>query len=103
MSWNYRVIHRKTTDPEEPDTFAIHEVYYNNGGSPVMVTVSEIAPISDSYNGLDKVLKHYMKAIQKPILEYEDFTRKGYNGGRNGKGSNEKPVSAKAKEEPDDM
>jgi hypothetical protein len=93
MSWNYRVIHRKTKDPDEPDVFSIHEVYYNKGGTPEMVTVSEIAPISNTYNGLVKNLKHYMKALQKPILEFDDFTHDGYNGGQDDKG----------KEDPDDM
>jgi len=68
MTWNYRVIQRV-----EPTTYAIHEVYYDNG-IPKLVTENAVAPMGESPEELRRDCQHYILALDKPILDYDkDF------------------------------
>ena len=79
--WNYRIIYHpaskykvgeKELDREE--YLAIHEVYYNDDGKPDSMTVNEIVvgdDGEDSLASLKWILENQLKALEKPILEYE--------------------------------
>lgn len=66
MAWNYRVL-------KHPDGFlAVHEVYYTNN-NPDSCTVEPIDLSGDDLKHLKSILKGVQKALEKPILNYEDF------------------------------
>lgn len=76
--WNYRVI-RKTHDCESiinPGekwvTFGIHEVYYTDG-KPSMTTEDAMEPHGETLEELLEDMKHFQLALDKPVLNYEDF------------------------------
>lgn len=86
MSWNYRVIHQVVDGEHQYD---VHECYYNKAGSPVAISKSHVAPFGETFDSLRKDMKAYMRAIQEPILEYNDFTIKDDNIDR----GKEKPMN----------
>ena len=76
--WNYRVI-RKTHDFESLTNpgekwvqFGIHEVYYRNG-EPSMCSVDAMEPHGETLDELLEDMKHFQSALDKPVLNYEDF------------------------------
>ena len=67
MSWNHRVLAHKQG---EDVWFEIHEVYYNEKGTPNGYT-SETTPLSvgcDTLEGLKWVLEKMTECLQKPVL-----------------------------------
>lgn len=68
--WNYRVILKD-------DEYAIHEVYYDDQGEPEACTVDPVGPVGDTLADLVKDMDHYLRALKRPVLEYEDFANKG--------------------------
>lgn len=73
MSWNYRVI-RHVKNNEE--FYHVHEVYYDDNGTPTMVSTEPIAPYAESVEDLKWVLERMLEALDKPILDYEYFKNK---------------------------
>lgn len=76
--WNYRIV-RKTheqeslTNPGEKWVqFGIHEVYYTDG-EPSMTTVDAMEPHGETLEELLEDMKHFQLALDKPVLNYEDF------------------------------
>ena len=79
--WNYRIVYhppskykvgKKEFDREE--YLAIHEVHYDNDENPVSMTVDEIVTGDEgkaSLVSLKWILENQLKALEKPILEYE--------------------------------
>ncbi len=70
MTWNYRVVRK--TDEAEP-LYGIHEVYYDSDGKPEMVTVEPVAIVGDSLLELQEEFVHYLRALLKPVLNYEEI------------------------------
>lgn len=70
MTWNYRIVHKKTDEYEE---WAIHEVYYTADGEPYAVTVNPIAPLGETFDEFVDDMSHYFVALNKPVLEYDDI------------------------------
>lgn len=71
MTWNHRVIKRKDGDKEY---FGIHEVHYDENGKPGACTENAIS--IDYYESLADVLwvlDRMREALDKPVLNYEDF------------------------------
>jgi len=68
MSWNYRVIKHDEGD----EWYAIHEVYYEDD-EPSNVTVEPVYPSGSTHEEFEQNLRYYMKALEKPSLNYEDF------------------------------
>ncbi len=64
-TWNYRVINRD-------DTFAIYEAYYDDAGNVISITAEPVAPLGESLAELRADLEHYRKALDEPVLRYED-------------------------------
>ncbi len=79
--WNYRVVYhppskykvgKKELDREE--YLAIHEVHYDDDENPVSMTIDEIVTGDEgeaSLVSLKWILENQLKALDKPILEYE--------------------------------
>ena len=85
MSWNYRVIRTLHPGPpgfEPEEILDVHEVYYlDDEITPRAITVTAVAPCGhDGLDSLKEVLELYAKALEKPILNYADFTDDGYIG-----------------------
>jgi len=70
VSWNYRVI--RHVEPDWDETFAIHEVYYNDDGEPDGCTTEAIIAGEDLQD-LDRILDMMRRALSEPILAESDF------------------------------
>lgn len=67
--WNYRVILKD-------GQYAIHEVFYNDQEEPEACTVDSIGPVGDTLAELVEDMEHYARALERPVLVYEDFSEK---------------------------
>lgn len=76
--WNHRVVHRRYPDSAEPDEdfYAIHEAHYAEGtpvdGMPRTITVEPVAPSECSLDDLRWVLQRMLRALDKPVIEYDE-------------------------------
>jgi len=68
MSWNYRVMKSYPATRPEP-WYSIREVYYDNHGEVDGWTVDEIAPASDTVEGLLEILGLMRNCLDKPVLD----------------------------------
>lgn len=66
MSWNNRVLVHE--DSEGDYFFQIHEVYYNEDGSPRGYTARGTTPHGNSIEDIDWGLDMMKKCLNKPIL-----------------------------------
>jgi hypothetical protein len=73
-TWNYRVI-RKSETETSPKYLEIHEVYYDDTGKPVSVTMEGITPYADDIDALASELRRMSEALTKPVLDYSDFDK----------------------------
>ena len=71
MPWNYRVIHRKHANDE--DTYAIHEVYYNDYGEITLWSQDGIEPAGLTLEELRADIDMQRAALTKPILEWKEL------------------------------
>lgn len=75
--WNYRLLARTVSNEIE---FGIYEVYYEND-EPVSCSTNPIYPSTygSDENFLDSIkweLNAMKLAVEKPILDYDDFPKK---------------------------
>lgn len=82
MSWNYRVVRRVYDNipgriGEKEIVFAIHDAYYDNhfDRHPKSISVDPQSIIGTSYEELKSDLSKYIKAFEKPVLDYHDLTK----------------------------
>lgn len=72
--WNHRVV-RRTEDDEE--LLSLHEAHYADGadpaGRPDTITLHPVAPYAEDIDGLRQVLDRMRAALDKPVLDYDDF------------------------------
>lgn len=52
--------------------FGIHEVYYSDG-KPSMCSVDPMEPHGETLDELLEDMKHFQSALDKPVLDYDDF------------------------------
>lgn len=81
--WNYRIVATYIQDSGELGRhdvrFAIHEVHYDDNGIPVGFTENPIDPISftselsDPIESVNWQLDAMKLALEKPILDYDNF------------------------------
>ena len=64
MSWRYRVMRQHYEHDDEPDTFAIHEVYDDGGWAEQPADVS-----AESVAGLRELLSLMALALDEPVLD----------------------------------
>lgn len=69
MNWNHRVVKRTYEDEE---WYAVHEIYYD-GDKPWGITTEPSAPGGETIEELKEELDRFRKALNKPVLNYEDF------------------------------
>jgi len=79
LTWNYRVIRRKTS---AGDVFAIHEVYYDAGGRIEAITADPTHPEGETLAELKDDALAYLAAFAKPVLDYDDVVKQIESGGR---------------------
>ena len=71
MTWNHRLVHQRR---DGTDFFGIHEVFYDEDGRPVNVTVDPMdVGWFESKEEIALELHMMAKALDEPVLEYEDF------------------------------
>ncbi|TWV95670.1 hypothetical protein [Chitinophaga pinensis] len=70
MSWNYRVMKRKSESGEYD--YGIHEVFYNEKGEVIFWTLESLVPVCPSEEGLREELHLMLKALKEETIVYED-------------------------------
>jgi hypothetical protein len=73
MTWNNRIIRHKG---EIKDWYAVHEVYYNDDGSPALITEEPIDITGETVKELVSSLIFMLRDVCKyrhNILNFEDF------------------------------
>jgi len=72
--WNYRVVRRKFSDDySEYSEFNIYEVYYDENGKVNAWVARPMEPYGNSINDLKEDLGMFMKALELPVLAWEDM------------------------------
>lgn len=69
MTWNYRVVHRLVSNEH---IYAIHEAYYDDN-KKTSITEEPVHPQGESLDELKRDCEHYLQALERPVLEYDDF------------------------------
>jgi len=64
--WDYRVIRKG-------EEYAIHEVYYDDQGAVETCTVEPVGVAGDTLAELREDLAHYIRALDRPVLVYEEM------------------------------
>lgn len=67
MTWNYRIIKKKTEGFDEV-YYEMHEVYYNDDGSIYALTENPIAPYGATIKELKQSLSYMQAAFEKKVL-----------------------------------
>ena len=70
MTWDHRVL---AHEHKGELTFEIHEVFYNDDGTPNMCTENAVGVAGDTLPELAKTLRLMLSALTEPILNYADF------------------------------
>jgi hypothetical protein len=96
-SWNYRVVHRKhigRTPEFDEDSYAIHEVYYDDNGKMRAVSKEPAPAYAEDLQGLDWVLRKFREAYEKDVVEWDSIPEKGSKpfGVQNDTLDNEEPL-----------
>jgi|LakMenEpi03Aug12_release.lakeMendotaPanAssembly.Ray.scaffolds.fasta_scaffold3622744_1 hypothetical protein len=68
---NYRLVRKST--PSGENTFNIHEVFYSKHGNPEYCSGQQLKNSTDDINEIRTLLIKLLKALDKPVLKYEDF------------------------------
>jgi len=74
MTWNYRILEHRNVDGGL--WFAIHEVYYDEAGTPKLCSEEPCFAYGEDIESLATNAEYMMKALIKPILSYNDFDNK---------------------------
>lgn len=70
MSWNHRVV-RRVYETGEVE-YAIHEAFYDIGKEPgVSITKEAVTAHAETMEGLREALQEMLKAVAKPVLDWE--------------------------------
>jgi hypothetical protein len=69
-SWDRRVVVMTAENDGEP-LFALREVFYNQDGMPI--GHGEPSVMSETMDGLAKLLDHMREALAQPALKPQDF------------------------------
>ena len=71
MTWNYRIVRKE-------DYLEIHEVFYGTDGAPKMVTTDSVCVGGEDLEELKQDMTHYLEALNKPVLEYDEIGKKSF-------------------------
>ena len=81
MSWGYGVVH--TVFPNGEDRYAIHELYYGEGGCLNSCTVDPVTFTGETADELKDVFFRVAKAFLGPVHEmafFEEMNKAGATG-----------------------
>ena len=54
--------------------YSIHEAYYNKGNDKARsITETSVLPVGEDVKELRWILERMLEALDKPVLDYEDF------------------------------
>ena len=76
MIWNYRIIRtvpRHALTELEEEFYNIHEVYYDEDGTPELISEEPIAIWGITLQELKNDLVYYLDAFDLPVLEMSYF------------------------------
>lgn len=73
MSWNHRVVRKEYTYPDGyvEVSYGIHEVFYVEGETSLAFTTNPVAPVGESVEELRITLERMLRALDKPVIDYE--------------------------------
>lgn len=74
MTWDYRILEHKNVDGTS--WFAIHEVYYDEAGTPELCSEEPCFAHGEDAETLITDMEYMMKALIKPVLNYNQFGNK---------------------------
>lgn len=74
MTWNHRLVRRK--DGRGVEFYAVHEVYYDDRGRPVAVTLDPVPVQGESPDGASELHAMMIEAFVRPILDYDNIPPK---------------------------
>lgn len=79
------MIRHRNGDGDGIDFFQIHEVYYDEGGTPKSITEDAVGVGGNTKKEIADVLDMMRKALEKPVLDFEKIVTiqleyKGYKG-----------------------
>lgn len=69
-TWNHRVVRHKGEN-NEPDWYAIHEVYYDDLGKITGMTVDSASPFGESKNEIKREITNMLAACDKRVIDYD--------------------------------
>lgn len=70
LGWNYRVMRHTWKAWPDVEIFQIHEVYYDEDGSPGTWTLNSKAPRGTSLDELREDFRLMTQAFERPVLDY---------------------------------
>lgn len=74
--WNYRIVRRKWD--KGPDTFGIHEAYYDDKKKVHSITEDSVSPFGETRDEVLSCLRMMINdADRAPVLNYEDIPEDG--------------------------
>lgn len=85
MSWNHRIVRKKTpwTDSDgvqkEHVSYGVHEAYYTEDGKVSMITENPVDLDSDTLDGLKISWDQALEAFGQPILDFDKIPEEGYD------------------------
>jgi hypothetical protein len=77
-SWNYRVMRHSARNSSGQEWFAIHEVFYDDNGTPYAASEEACAAFGETSDELFDDMKRMQSAFDRPILDYDTlFSERG--------------------------
>jgi hypothetical protein len=73
--WNTRVV-KKYNEKSATTTFEIHEVHYDDNHHITAWTETAVGPFGETLAELKEDIKHFIEAVQKPVLQLETHADK---------------------------
>ena len=70
--WDYRVVRRESEDGETEEWYSIQEVYYDEDGTPMALTL-DLMVEQDTITGMRTQLENMLKALDNPVLDESDI------------------------------
>lgn len=77
--WNHRVV-RRTFEGYDEVRYGIHEAYYDDNGLIWAITKDAVEVDAEDMDGLKQKLEWMQKALENPILEYDNIPEPGAKG-----------------------
>ncbi|HYT44747.1 MAG TPA: hypothetical protein VEP90_20635 [Methylomirabilota bacterium] len=71
--WDHRVLRKNTGDPNEPEAYQIHEVYYNDNGEVRGWTEDPVQPYGETFEELRSECEMFLSATLKSVLDLKEL------------------------------